>query len=159
MGSMFYADVISLRRRCEELGISVSIARLPHELRGYNSVFEDQKTIVISEYQSWPGADAHTLLHELREVMEHSFREQAYPTATAQELEKRAELFASLVMAASVQEGLPELIDSASRVSAKGLRWGAYLLITAGAFLFMAAFALVPYFEDLQESEETKRHS
>ena len=156
---MFYADVDSLRRCCEGLGIIVSTARLPHELRGYNNTFEDKKTIVISEYQTWPGADAHTMLHELREVMEHSFSEQGYPTATVQELEKRAELFASLVMAASVQEDLPELIDRANRVSSKWLRWGAYMAIAAAVFLLIGAFALVPHFEDLQEQKEKENRS
>ena len=56
--ALSFLTLDSLRQQCAALGINVSFATLPRELRGYNCGFEDKKEIVISTDQGFPGADS-----------------------------------------------------------------------------------------------------
>ena len=84
----------------ERLQIRVSRVSLPKGLKGFNGSYYGRREIVISTDQDLAGiADLHTLLHELREIIERGFEELGHPTADCGDLdlECRAEFFASSV--------------------------------------------------------------
>jgi len=85
----------SLKRVCQDLNIKFSEGQLPKGMKGYNHCYNGERTIMIATDQFVPGASfEHTILHELRELMEYVFRDLGAETSTGAELEKRAEQFA-----------------------------------------------------------------
>src|SRR5439155_12778719 len=74
------------------LRITVSFAPLPAGMRGYNGSYGKQREILISVNQDFVGAELHTLLHELREILESGFEKLGRPIAGGDDsgLEHRA---------------------------------------------------------------------
>lgn len=141
-----------LRELCAQLGITLSFSSLPPELRGFNCVYDNKTEIVISEQQSFPGAEEHTLLHELREVLERIFVGLDYPTAdNGQELEKKAEDFARLARMAAINKSLPTFFEGADQIDRKWARVAAFVLIGGGALLYLFSCAMLPHLEDAAE--------
>jgi len=134
----------ALRQVCSALGITVSFASLPPELRGYNCSFEDKREIVISTDQSFPGAHEHTLLHELREILEDTFEKLGHPTVNRQDLEEHAEGFAASVRAEAIYRMVPTLCDYADNVDRKWKRIVAYLFFGAFVCVSLLGCALLP---------------
>ncbi len=86
---------------CSSLGINVSVTRLPVTLRGHNFAYQETRRIIIAEKTgkaSVFGSREHTLLHELRELIEYEFAKMQSPTAASfKDKEERAEDFAAEV--------------------------------------------------------------
>jgi hypothetical protein len=140
----------SLRQQCAALGINVSFATLPRELRGYNCGFEGQKEIVISTEQGFPGADEHTLLHEIREILEAAFERLGHPTVNNQDdLEDHAESFAILARAEAIYRMAPTLCNYADNVDRRWMRITVYLFLGLFVCTNLLGCALLPRLEDL----------
>jgi hypothetical protein len=99
-----------LERFCQKLGIEVSTRELPKPLRGHNCLYDGKSEIVVGTVAgpaAGLGPREHTLLHELRELIEYEFRKLDRPVAaTASDLESRAETFASLARAVAPLKSL-----------------------------------------------------
>lgn len=132
----------------QSLGIDASLAALPDGMHGFNCSMEGQSLVFLNEQEDFPGSREHTLFHELREVMEWHFREQGYPTAQGQELEKRAEQFATDVRLEHMMEKLGPLFDSATAVEQTWKRWLAFAVLIILVLGAGACCALLPYIED-----------
>ena len=140
------------------LAIDVAFAPLPEGLKGYNSHYEGRKQIVLERLQGPAehiGISEHTFLHELRELIEYELRREGRPSASGQELEERAELFAKAVRTLAP---LPFLRDSAGTLLEAKSAWrflGLGLLIGFG-LIHAATCFLLPHHEDY--FRKMKRH-
>ena len=133
------------------LRIQVSVRQMPTGCKGFNSTYRDRCEIVISTDQELPGlADLHTLLHELREIIEWKFESIGRPTANCEDLslEDRAELFATGVQVFAGCQMLLGLLDSASEIKRTWLGISAYIGIFAGAAVYIFGCFSLPQLED-----------
>jgi len=134
---------------CLELGITVTVRPMPTELRGHNAVYNGTRNIAVAEDERFPGAKEHTLLHELRELLEHTFVELGVGIAASRDdLEQRAEHFACLVRSSLVREMMVSWLQQSTTVEKKWLRYGAYILSILGGFAMFLGCVLLPMFED-----------
>ena len=142
---------------CESLGIKASEANLPENLRGHNCCYGDQREIQIHNGEWSIITREHTLLHELREILEYIFRDMGYPTVQERgTLEVRAERFASCVETDVFGDMLKGIFQAATRIGSKWKRWGAFFLLvlfgTAGLFSIM----MLPVFEEQIFDEDSR---
>ena len=132
---------------CENLGIKVSEAILPENLRGHNCCYGNQREIQIHK-QKYLTRE-HTLLHELREILEHIFKDMRYPTAKQRSaLEARAETFASSVRTGTFTKMLEGIFQAAAKIESKWRRWGAFFLISLFGVAGLLSIPMLPVFED-----------
>jgi hypothetical protein len=142
------------------LRIQVSVRQMPTGFKGFNGSYRDRCEIVISTDQELPGmADLHTLLHELREVIEWKFETIGRPTANCENLnlEDRAELFATAVQIFAGCQMLPGLLESASEIKLRWLRISAYIGIFAGAAVYVFGCFSLPKLEDAFAAQRRAR--
>ncbi len=141
-----------LTRLCTSLGISVSLTKLPAGLRGHNCVFEDKREIVITETidaAAVMGSREHTLLHELREIIEYEFRHLQRPIATGYEdREERAEDFASDVRLAASFKTFGQILEGLGKP-----KWTfgevCFAVITGVAMVvYCITCVMLPHWED-----------
>jgi hypothetical protein len=141
-----------LQQLCVQLGISLSFSSLPAELRGFNCAYQDRMEIVLSEQQGFWGAQEHTLLHELREILERSFITLGYPTVGhVRELEGKAEDFARFTRMAAISKSLPTFFELAEQIERKWVQVAALVLIGCGALFYFYTCAMLPRFEGTAE--------
>jgi hypothetical protein len=89
---------------CGEVGVDVSTMELPHDLRGVNFWHEKNMSIVMPVNGGCFISREHTLLHEVRELLEGIFAHLGHPTGGGATLESRAEQFAACVRMAMFLE-------------------------------------------------------
>ncbi len=142
-----------LLQLCLRLGIEMSVVPLPESLRGHNCAFGNRRNIVIAEEQSVVGATEHTLLHEMREMLEYTFADLGFPTAKEEELEHRAEKFAQLVRMAAIQRDLIGFLENLSEITSTWWAIAASVLIGAGALVCSLGCALLPQLERLADAQ------
>jgi len=134
---------------CVELGITVTVRRMPAELRGHNAAYNGTRKITVAEDERFPGAKEHTLLHELRELLEHTFVDLSCAVAAnGDALEQRAEHFACLVRSNLVREMMVVWLQQSALVEKKWQRYGAYILSVLGGLGMFLGCVLLPMFED-----------
>jgi hypothetical protein len=133
---------------CKSLGIEVTFAPLPFGLHGFNGEHKGKREIVIAKEEAWIGGKAHTLLHELREVLEYAFSDLSCPTVQKQGLEKRAEEFASAVTMLGMQNVFVTLFTSAMKIETAWKRWLAGAALCILGVPMMIASGMYPQFED-----------
>lgn len=135
------------------LDIQVDICALPRELRGYHCCYENTRSIWLNEEELFVGSKEHTLLHELREILEHIFEELGQPMVGKEFLETLAEQFASYVRLVAMGNTWKILFESLDLDSIQS-RWaqlGCLLLIGVGSFFYffyLVGCGLLPYLED-----------
>ena len=141
-----------LERLCRMVGVEVSVRDLPKPLRGHNCTYEGKREIVVGAVQGSAlvlGSREHTLLHELRELIECEFRRLGRPTATGfADMESRAEAFASQVRASAsfkTWEGYFEAIDG---IESRLLKIGAVIIVALLAMGHYLACVNLPQWED-----------
>ena len=145
-----------LERLCRTLGVEVSVQDLPKGLRGHNHAYQDKREIVIGtvpEAVAAIGSREHTLLHELRELMEYEFRKMEHPiVASFPDGETRAESFAGFVRTLAVMKGWQPLFEGMGDIKSGWGLFGMFLL----AFLLIAgcsfACLALPNWEDRLQS-------
>lgn len=149
----------TLQVLCASLGVEVSVRPMPRELRGHNSSYEGRRTILIAAEQDFPGADTHTVLHELREIIEQILSTLDRKTAISlHERELRAETFAASVLSYALLRKLPGAFEQAKKIDKKWWRYGAYLFIGIGAMAYVATCWLLPYLEDMSRKIDEERN-
>jgi hypothetical protein len=150
----------SLRQLCARLGIDVSVRLMPSDIRGHNSVYLTKRAIVLSEHQPLLGADEHTLLHELREIVEHIFKELGGATCdSAGELEIRAESFAGLVRSEAFSRQLSVFFQTAEQIENKWVRYGTFFLIGLGGLAFVCTCIFLPQLEHAVTADELRKRN
>jgi hypothetical protein len=130
-----------------QLAIPVLFRQLPRGLAGYNGAYEEKKEIILPEIELFPGIRTHTLFHELREIIERVFSDLGYPTATGEELEGRAELFAATVRMQAAAQEFKFLFEDIANISPNWLRWVSIFILSILALTLVAACGFLPHFE------------
>ena len=138
----------ALTRLLEDLGIKVSTSTLPKEFRGYHHCFGDQRMIIVAESKALFLTHEHTLLHELREILEHILQDLEFPTVQKESLETRAEAFAVSIDRQTTTEFLKMLFDGAQKVQSKWRRWAAYALLMVFGSVSLSSVSILPKLED-----------
>ena len=142
----------------DRLEISVCHTALPDGLRGLNLSYGNKREILISTNQDYHGATLHTLLHELREILEGEFRAMEQPLASDEndDIERRAEEFATLVQVSAAKHALPVVWESASKIERKWLRIGAYVLICFGVLAYAVSCTSITRIEDSLAAQRSR---
>jgi hypothetical protein len=140
-----------LEQFCRDLGVEVSVQKLPRELRGHNHRYQGKRGIVVGAVAetALPGIREHTLFHELRELIEYEFREIGHPVAANfSDLESRAETFAGGIRTYGAIKGWQPLLEGIGEIKSGWAKLGLGLLL----FLIVGANALaclfLPHLED-----------
>ena len=101
---------------CGEVGINVSMMDLPPDLRGANFWHERNVSIVMPPNGGCFISREHTLLHELRELLEWEFEHLGHSSGDLDTRESRAEQFAACVRMAMFVESSKDFFKLASDV-------------------------------------------
>jgi hypothetical protein len=141
-----------LERLCQTIGVEVRSQELPKPLRGHNCTYEGKREIVVGTVQgaaSVLGSREHTLLHELREVIEYEFRRLGHPIATDfSDMESRAEGFAGLVRAGASLKTWEWYFEAIEGIESRLLKIGAIILFAVLAMGHYLACVNLPHWED-----------
>jgi hypothetical protein len=89
---------------CARVGIDVSMTELPDDLHRANFWRENNMSIVMPPDGGYLISREHTLLYEIRELLEGEFSHLKHPTDTGDALETRADQFAASVRIATSVE-------------------------------------------------------
>jgi hypothetical protein len=144
---------------CRTLGIRVSAVPLPNELRGYNYSCGGKRVIFVCQVERFVGATEHTLLHELREILEYTFQDLGYPTARGGEMESRAEDFACQTRVNAAMEAWKGIIQDVKKVSSPWRKYGAYVLISFVGLVWCYSCAHLPTLEDRSPLSRVRRNT
>lgn len=102
---------------------------------------------MLGERETVPGVITHTCFHEIREIIEGVFNDLGHSTAAGNELEERAEQFATAVRVNSANKTFEFLIAETATISSKWRRWGSLIFV---AILYLghgAGCIFLPHFE------------
>ena len=117
---------------CGEVGIEMSTMDcLPHDMRGGNFWHEQNMSIVLPLNGGCLISREHTLLHELRELLEHTFKYLGHPIADGDAHEQRADEFAACVRIAILMDSSKDFFRIANDVRDPLGRACAYALVGA----------------------------
>jgi hypothetical protein len=132
------------------LGISVSSEPLPDGMRGYNGSYRNRREILISTNQDYSGAKLHTLLHELREILENELEKLGYPIVKREnsDLEQVAESFPLAVQFDAVRHAFPTFWAIPAAIERRWLRIGAHILLVFGLLFYLLDCSSVKQRED-----------
>lgn len=133
---------------CSSMNIRVTLTSLPQGLRGHHACFNNERAIWLPERDRFPGAREHTLLHELREILEHIFTDLGLPTADAKSREAPAEAFAAHTRITASEKMCKTFIEDARKIQSTWRRRGTYALICFGMILHSFGCIFLPFFED-----------
>ena len=139
-----YPQLVDL---CLRLSVEVHLADLPPENSGINVCYRDRRAIFVRKAELSGLTREHTLLHELREIIEYKFRELGRPLARKNDLEERAEAFAVFVRMECASEMWSTVFKSVGNLQVRWQRIGAYILVAAGVIVhfFWAAIPSLNY--------------
>jgi len=149
--AFFSLDLVLLEealKLCKQLGIHVSFAALPEGLHGINGSHGQNREVLLSAKEAFPGGKFHTLLHELRELLEYTFCDLGYPIVRSQELEIHAEEFASIARMNGGKKALEFFLENASKVATNWKRWLAFAAALAFGFAFLVSCGMHSRLED-----------
>lgn len=108
---------------CQKLGVEISFAALPEGLYGLNACHSNKRGIVLTSTEIVPGGNTHTLLHELRELLEYGFSDLGRPTVGESGIEYHAESFAQAARLVGARNLAAMLLTSAIEIETKWKRW------------------------------------
>ncbi|HXG07428.1 MAG TPA: hypothetical protein VNI77_08905 [Nitrososphaera sp.] len=143
-----FAGLEALLSICNKLEIQVSIEPLPEGLHGINGNYGAKREITLAKEEAFPGGKEHTLLHELRELIEYEFCELGFPTLQYSGKEVRADQFASHVRANEGMKLWKFMFDELRRVEANWKRKLGYAFVLVFCFVHQASCLLHPQLED-----------
>jgi len=159
LGLKTFLTRVELVELCVSKKINLSFAELPSELRGFNCSFENKAEIVIAQRETVPGADLHTLFHELRELLENAFVEHRYATLSADDLlEVQADVFA---MSARMQVVIKEILAFVEIVKNANAKWARYLglgVIGITGIIYLLNCVFLPRLEEIESEVKRQRY-
>lgn len=159
LGPSSFLSRDALQELCRSKGVNLSFISLPQELRGVNCSYQDKREIVITEQEAVAFAHLHTLLHEFREILEHSFSELGYATLHAEDsLEVRAEQFAIACRMKEAEKELAVLIEMARNVEKKWARYFVYTLLIVFGAAYLFSCTATPQMEEVFSEAKRQRY-
>lgn len=139
-------DVRSLDEFFVETNIELRKRDLPIGLLGVNMSFEGKRRIDLSERTEQKHFQVHTVLHEIREIVENDFRLLGFGRAEShQDFEHSANEFAFYAIMFSQMTVFQSLFDNAYEMESNWWKWGTMGLISmgllvVGLYSFVGAF-------------------
>lgn len=161
--SVNFLTMSELEQFCIATGIDLTKKSLPKDLLAFNCFPNGKRIIELDDHPENRLIQPHTILHEVRELLEYSFRDLDHPTVVdPEEIEMRADEFASLVMVFGGERIWTEWIVSALEIKSGWPRFGALVLI--GIFVVSVVAqsylgAIHPDYQDRQaENQQRQRY-
>jgi hypothetical protein len=149
----------ALTKLCQEKGVTLTVRTLPPGLRGLNCSYQNKREIFLTDDETAVFSDTHTLFHEFREVLEHSFVELRYPTiGPEQGLEVQAETFAMACRMKAVEREIPVFIEMASNVEKTWARYFAYVLVVVFGVAYALSCVVTPQMEEILSEAKRLRY-
>jgi hypothetical protein len=139
-------DLCSLDEFLVETNIELRKGDLPLGLLGVNMSFEGKRRIDLSERPEQRYFQVHTVLHEIREIIESDFRPLGFGASESErDFEHRANEFAFYAIMSSQMSMFKSLFESAYGMESNWQKFGALGLIgigvlVAAVYSFMGAF-------------------
>jgi len=149
------ASLNELKEFCASSAIILRIESLSKSLWGYNRRYQDKREILISETQLL--TKEHTLLHELRELIEYEFRDLGMPICTHADREERAERFAFSVRMHAFGRHIPGLMDCLDSIESTWRRRVAHVLSFLFIMVYLAGLLLSPRLEEIMEQRRGRQ--
>ncbi len=144
---------------CSSKGIRLSFVPLPQELHGVNCSFQNKKEIFICERESVPFGHLHTLFHEFRELLEHTFAELGYATRGPEScLEEQAEEFATFVRMETATQELPAYFEMVGNIKTNWHRYLGYVALGVFFLAHLFSCAFLPQFEEMISEARRQRY-
>jgi len=144
---------------CSSKGIRLSFVPLPQELHGLNCSFQNKKEIFICERESVPFGHLHTLFHEFRELLEHTFAELGYAILGPESCsEEQAEEFATFVRMETGTREFPIFLEMVCNVEIKWQRYLGYAALGVFFFAYFFSCAFLPQFEEMISEARRQRY-
>jgi len=140
-----------LEQLCRAIGVEVVSRDLPKPLRGHNCTYQGKSEIVVGTVQGAAGLGSteHTLLHELRELIEYEFRRLGRAVAANfPDQESRAESFASHVRALAGLKAAKCVFELVGGIESRLLQFIAVIVVAALAMGHYLACVNLPQWED-----------
>lgn len=139
------SDVSGLEGFLARTNIEIRKGELPAGLLAVNMSFEGKRRIDVSVRREQLYFQVHTVLHEIREIIENDFRRLGHETTYSQDLEHCANEFAFGVIVCSLSHLFGSLFDNAWEIQSTWRRWGVLALIGIGvvavsSYSFIGAF-------------------
>ncbi len=152
-------DLAKLESLCAQLGVNVAVRELPEGLRGYNHSFRETREILIARVNN-PiapfGTQEHTLLHELRELIEYELRKIGNSVAVS-DLESCAETFAITVRFGASIKAWKLLFDDVGDIESRWGRVALLLLVIVIGIVQAFSCVMLPHWEDRLENPRPRQ--
>ncbi|MBZ5679180.1 MAG: hypothetical protein LAO24_03625 [Acidobacteriia bacterium] len=159
LGLSSFMSRSAMQRLCRSKDVKLSFNPLPHDIRGFNCSFHNKREIIVTARETVAFADSHTLLHEFREMLEHTFVDLGYPTVTSTaSLETHAEAFAVLCGMHAVTRDLPLFLEMAANVERKWPRYFTYALVIVFGLACLFGCAFTPQMEEMFLEAKRQRY-
>ena len=146
--SSHFLTVADLELFCTVTEIELAVTTLPHDLLGINYSLNGKRSIELSAAPHDIQTRVPTVLHEIRELLEYTFRNLGRPTTNSEEIELRAEEFASSVMEFGGIRMICERVQNPNEMEAALRKGGSFALIAICALaLITRTDRMCPHFE------------
>lgn len=138
--------VTSLEGFFVQTNIELREGNLPAGLLGVNMSYGSKRRIDLSSRREQTLFQIHTVLHEIREIIENGFLRLGFSTTDRRDLEASADEFAFWAALCSTRDPLKDMLKTASEIESKWQRWTMLGLGSAGViafvfYSFMGAFS------------------
>jgi hypothetical protein len=133
----FLADDSGSQDFLSRTNIELRDDNLPPDLLGVNMSFAGKRRIYTSKHVDHLPFRVHTVLHEIREVIEADFIGLGLTTTGSQGLDSRADEFACAVVFCSAIMSAGDWFESAPEMNSNWQNWAGFCLFTAGAVLLL----------------------
>lgn len=127
--SFNFLVISDLEKYCTATGIELTKKSLPSDLLAANCYPNGKRKIDLNDHSEYLFIQPHTVLHEIRELLEYSFRDLGYPITDLSEIESRADQFASLVMVCGGEKIWTKLFKDALEIESGLWKFAAVVLI------------------------------
>ena len=124
-----FVHMANLTEFCKSVGIVLWKEILPPDLMGINGSVGNLRKVIISDRAEDLFFQEHTVLHEIREIIEHVFCDLGSPISKPEEIEGRASEFASFVMDLPCEEVFETWVKDAACIESVWKRVMAISLI------------------------------
>jgi hypothetical protein len=111
--SFNFLIISELEKYCTATGIELTKKTLPRDLLAVNCFPDGKRIVVLGDHAEYTLIQPHTVLHEIRELLEYSLRDLGSPTTDKDQIESRADEFASLVMIGNGERICTKLLEDA----------------------------------------------
>jgi hypothetical protein len=143
------AHVGSLEGFFVQTRIELRKGDLPSDLLGVNMSFQGRRRIDLSGHGEQQHSQLHTVLHEIREIIENEFSRLGFDTTDSRELEASADEFAFYAVLCPFEGLFRDSLGNALEIESKWQRWTALSLICSVALVLCCCSLMGAFFPQI----------